>query len=136
MAARNLLHKSKLEEFKRWLQTQGIAYRDGKGDYQVIQVEHPEHGYLVIYEKLDSKEHYSVPWKLTPIVIAFIEGKKLGNRPKPFEDWYVKLKGASTLTYVTVLSMTANTVVLKGISRFSEETRYAIVDIEFIEKVE
>lgn len=36
MARRNLLHKSKLADFKEWLSMNGIQWRDGKGSYRVI----------------------------------------------------------------------------------------------------
>lgn len=36
MANRNTLHISKLEDFKKYLDKNGIAYRPGKGPYQVL----------------------------------------------------------------------------------------------------
>lgn len=32
------LLRERLEAFKRWLDRRGIAYRNGKGDYQALQV--------------------------------------------------------------------------------------------------
>jgi len=39
MANRCTLHKTKLEDFKAFLDSEGIKYRPGKGFYQVLQVQ-------------------------------------------------------------------------------------------------
>jgi hypothetical protein len=35
---RNTLHKTKLEAFKAWLDYKWIPHREGKGEWQVLQV--------------------------------------------------------------------------------------------------
>jgi len=77
MATRNLLHKSKLEEFARWcLMTKGYMTLPGRGEFQVLQVEMPGHGFVAIYEKIRSKEHYSVDKRMVNLVMEFIEETK------------------------------------------------------------
>jgi hypothetical protein len=73
---RNTLHLKHLEPFKEWLQDQGIAYRPGKGAFQVLQVCVPDHGYQVVFLRLDMPEHYTVNQKLLPIVQEFIRSRK------------------------------------------------------------
>lgn len=74
MAIRCLLHKSKLEEFKSWMDSQGIEWRDSRGVFQVIQVRSADgKGWDVIYEKNNSTEHYTVPEPMIKLVRRFID---------------------------------------------------------------
>ena len=141
MAARNLLHKTKLQGFKQYLDSKEIAYREGKGDYQILQVKHPQHGWLVIYEKLDAKEHYSVPWKLTGLVEAFIKAAKPQagkERVQPLisagQVWYVKHKGASALSCEEVIDLTVLTVSLRRMEICAHSSRYMREDVDFVEE--
>jgi hypothetical protein len=72
MANRCTLHKTKLDDFKEYLNSQGIAYRDGKGDYQALQVLTPKDGWQCIYIKHKMPEHFSVQAKLMPVVRQFL----------------------------------------------------------------
>jgi len=56
MANRNTLHINKLEAFKKYLDSQGIAYRPGKGIWQILQVMTPKHDWQCIYERMDMPE--------------------------------------------------------------------------------
>lgn len=69
---RCLLHKTKLEEFKSWCLANNIATRPGKGLWQVLQVHTEEFGWQVIFDKLDSPEHFTINEKLIPTVKRFI----------------------------------------------------------------
>lgn len=80
MAARNLLHKSKLEDFKKFLDSEGISHFETKADYQVLQVQIGKQKFA-IYEKLNSKEHYTVPVQLIPLVVKFV---------KPVENTHIE----------------------------------------------
>ena len=71
------LHKTHLEEFKRFLRDEAIAYRDGKGQYQVLQVQTPESGWQVVFSKGSMPEHYSVNSALMPLVRMFYNKRKL-----------------------------------------------------------
>jgi hypothetical protein len=37
MRARNLLHRTKLDEFKQWLESHGHRLQEPKGDYEVLR---------------------------------------------------------------------------------------------------
>lgn len=70
-----MLHKSRLDEFEAWCRKHGYGTRPGKGEYQVLQIHYPAKGWVPIYEKLYSKEHYTVSGLLVPIVKKFLMSK-------------------------------------------------------------
>ena len=72
---RDLLHKDKLEEFKKFLDELEVPHRPGKGDYQVLQVCVEFYGYRVIHKRLDMKEHLTVDERLIPLVKKFIDSQ-------------------------------------------------------------
>lgn len=55
--SRCLLHKSKLDDFKEWLQSLGWKVEGVKSCYEVLRMRHSEHGVLIIYQKSGAKEH-------------------------------------------------------------------------------
>ena len=69
---RCLLSKNKLEKFKAWCASNGIATREGKGAFQVLQVQTEEHGWQVVFDRLDAPEHFTINRRLIPTVRAFI----------------------------------------------------------------
>lgn len=73
--SRNLLHVSKLEDFKVWLDENGIKHRPSKNqsytNYQVLQVNHPAPHWCAVYERLGMKEHYTVDRRLESLVARF-----------------------------------------------------------------
>lgn len=70
---RNTLHINKLDEFRTWLVVKGIPFRDGKGYYEVMQVDVPGYGWRCIYSRHDMKQHYTVEQRyLLPLVRQFI----------------------------------------------------------------
>lgn len=77
MAIGNLLHVTKLEEFKAWLTSKGVAYRPGKGEYQVLQVHLGDAGWAVVYRRNNAREHFSLNQTLEPLVKRFI--RETGN---------------------------------------------------------
>ena len=72
MADRRVLHKDKLEEFKSYLQSIGVAYRAGRGEYQALQVLTNNKGWQCIYNKLDMPEHLTIQDTLKPLVKRFL----------------------------------------------------------------
>ena len=68
---RGLLHKTKLEEFKSFLIDQQIQYRNGKGDYQVIQVE-VKNRFYPIYDR-HTGDHFTTQQELIPLIIRFLK---------------------------------------------------------------
>ncbi|MBC2594901.1 hypothetical protein H5P28_11595 [Ruficoccus amylovorans] len=78
--SRCLLHKSKLDAFKAWLDQEGIPNHPGKGDYQVLQVQVSDWGWRGIYDRLDAKVHYTVEGPMESLVRRFIKATR--NQPK------------------------------------------------------
>ncbi|MDH2524667.1 hypothetical protein [Acinetobacter baumannii] len=74
MSKRALLHKSKLEDFKSWLIANQIQYRDGKGDFQVLQVEVKDRFYP-IYDRFQG-DHFTTQRELIPLVKRYIASEK------------------------------------------------------------
>lgn len=77
MAVRNLLHKTKLEEFKQFCRANNIETRLTSAQYQVLQVKLPTGDWAAIYEKLHSPEHYSIDKRLFNLVLDFIHYKDI-----------------------------------------------------------
>ena len=80
---RCLLHKTKLEEFKAWLDSKGIQHRPGKGDWQVLQVQTTNFGWQVVFEKKDMPEHFTVNDKLVSVVREFINSSPASRTSTP-----------------------------------------------------
>lgn len=68
MANRCTLHKKMLDQFKEYCDNYGIAYRPGKGFYQVLQVQTENSGWQPIYRRNDMPEHYTIPDSLVDMV--------------------------------------------------------------------
>ena len=80
--SRNLLHKSKLPQLKLWLDQKGIEHREGRGDWQLMQIRQPGRTqWDVIYERLEMKEHVTVVRPLEALIHKFIEENKNGLIP-------------------------------------------------------
>lgn len=75
MAQRNLLHRTKLEDFKKYLVKNGWVMQDTKGTYEVLRAVNPEvqKRPLIVYDG-KSKEHYSIDDRDFAIVRAFLNG--------------------------------------------------------------
>lgn len=77
MANRSTLHISKLEAFKEWLIKDGWEIEEPKGFYEVLRArkkgrENP----LIVYKKLEAKEHLSLLDRDTGVVYAFLKNAK------------------------------------------------------------
>lgn len=80
--SRNMLHISKLEEFKQWLDSEGIQHRPGKGAYQVLQVCKDGTHWNGIYVRIETPEHFTVDRYLEPLVAKFIRLRKQEDNGK------------------------------------------------------
>lgn len=81
--SRNLLHKSKLVDLKLWLNAQGISWREGRGDWQLMQIRQPGRTqWDVIYERLEMKEHVTVVRPLEAMIHKFIQESKHEQQPR------------------------------------------------------
>lgn len=77
MAKRNVLHKNLLEDFQKWLVTDGWEIEKPKGTYEVLRARkdgRPQP--LIVYMKADAKEHLTVMDRDFEIVRAFLRDKK------------------------------------------------------------
>ncbi len=72
MPARALLHRTCLEEFKQFLTDHQIEWRDGKGEWQLIQVRSSSGRWHPIFDRLQG-DHYTVPSPLVNIVRRYID---------------------------------------------------------------
>jgi len=77
MAQRNLLHRSKLEDFKKYLVKNGWVLQDTKGTYEVLRAVNldVQKRPLIIYDG-KSKEHFSIDDRDFAIVRDFLNGGK------------------------------------------------------------
>lgn len=78
--SRNTLHLSHLEAFKQFLIDEFIAFRPGRGDFQVLQIKMPDNQWACLYSRLDMPEHYTVDKRLDGLVGKFIAHRK-GAKP-------------------------------------------------------
>jgi hypothetical protein len=81
MAARNLLHKRRLQEFLDWCKAEkGLNTAPGSGDFQLARIQakatNGKGQWHVIYERLDMPEHVTVPEPLIPLVLNFLRSTK------------------------------------------------------------
>ena len=82
MANRHTLQFKHLEEFTEWLESEGWEICESKGYYQILVArktgrKHP----LILYGKLEIKEHLTVRDMDVPVVRAFFRSrrKKVNN---------------------------------------------------------
>ena len=80
MTSRCLLHKKDVGDFAMWCLSQGILTREGRGDFQVLQVK-KGNNWLVIYERMDTHAghpivHMTVPTPLVSTVKRFLRDRK------------------------------------------------------------
>ena len=77
MANRCTLSINKLPQFKEWLIENGWHICPTKGHYEVLRAVHIEYKYpLIIFKRLDAKEHLSVYDRDMGIVWRFISWTK------------------------------------------------------------
>lgn len=79
--SRNLLHKTKLEAFKVWLDGQGILHRPGRGHFEVLQVQVTKPFWCCVFSRLEMPEHYTVDRRLDHTVRQFITEEKQCEHP-------------------------------------------------------
>lgn len=76
MAERCLLHQKKLELFKRWLAIKGYEIQPTKGNFEVLRAKRKTDT-VIIFKKIDAKEHLSVQQKDYRLVRQFIRETKM-----------------------------------------------------------
>ena len=84
MANRSRLHINKLEEFKEWLIKDGWEIGEPKGTWEVLRARKPSRkNPLIVYTKMDAKEHLSVMDRDSDVIGAFLRDYK---KPKTNAD--------------------------------------------------
>ena len=78
MANRNTLHKKHLEEFKTFLRESGYAVLDPRGICEAVRAKKPGET-IVIYRKMDAKEHLTVPKQAEMAVRLFFDRRQINN---------------------------------------------------------
>lgn len=76
MAIRNLLHKSKLNDFKRWLINDGWEIEPTKGLYEVLRARKGNKRPLIIHARDNNKEHVTVQDRDAHIVRAYLRDRR------------------------------------------------------------
>ena len=71
-----MLHKSKLDDFKSWLEGRGWTNEKTKGEYEVLRMGWPKEPPLIVYTKNDAKEHYTTYGISEVLVKQFIKERK------------------------------------------------------------
>ena len=80
MAIRYRLHHKHLDDFRAYLIGKGWVIEDTKGMFEVLRAKHPDRKRpLIIYTKLDAKEHYSVDDRDWKILNDFLRVRKGGD---------------------------------------------------------
>jgi len=79
MANRNILHKSKLLEFKQWLIKNGHRLLDERAYHEVCRWKGEKGEAMPIIFSGDSSEHYSANHSATRYVRAFISDSNKGE---------------------------------------------------------
>ena len=72
MAVRSMLHHSHIEPLKKWLINDGWIIQNPKGFYEVLRATKDGKRPLIIYTRLNAKEHYSIDERDMSIIRAFI----------------------------------------------------------------
>lgn len=76
--SRNLLHKTKLEDFKVWLDAHHVPHRPGRGSYQALQV-NMSGKWCAVYERNDMPEHYTTEHTMDSLVRKFCRDRGVSN---------------------------------------------------------
>ena len=81
MRSRCLLHKNKLEDFEKWLAAHGWVLEPAVGEWEILRARKPgKNGVLLVYDRLNVKEHYTVFGESMEAVHRFIhESKKVAT---------------------------------------------------------
>lgn len=67
-----MLHHSHIEPLKKWLINDGWTIQDTKGFYEVLRATKDGKRPLIVYTKLNAKEHYSIDERDMSVIRAFI----------------------------------------------------------------
>jgi len=76
MADRGKLHITKLDAFADWLKKDGWELEEPKGIFEVLRArKEGRKRPLIVYKKIDAKEHLSVMNKDCGVLVAFVKSR-------------------------------------------------------------
>lgn len=73
MAERSMLHHNHIEPLKKWLINEGWVIQNTKGFYEVLRATKDGKRPLIVYAKLNAKEHCSIDERDMSIIRAFLQ---------------------------------------------------------------
>lgn len=77
MPNRHSLHKIHLEELKTWLLQDLWIIEPAKGEFEVLRARKSGgRRMIILYDRLESKEHYTIRDKDWPVIAAFLRDRK------------------------------------------------------------
>ena len=79
MRTRDLLHKSKLQDFIQYAESKGYKEEPTKGEYEVLRLRGSK-GMAIFHERLDRGDHFTTHGLATELVEQYIRDKKHGNQ--------------------------------------------------------
>ena len=83
MANRSLLHRSKVEDFKSWLQEDGWQIEQTKGIYEIVRATKGTRKPLIVYTRDNKgKEYITVQERDVPVVRAYIRDRRREGRAR------------------------------------------------------
>lgn len=75
--SRNLLHKSKLADFRAFCQSHGWSVVEKKDVFEVLRMRHPDQAHpLIVHDRLDSVEHYTTWGNSETMARQFVASRK------------------------------------------------------------
>ena len=87
MADRSRLHISKLDAFSEWLIKDGWKLEEPKGAYEVLRARKDgRKNPLIVYTKLEAKEHLSVMDRDCDVLGAFLKSAKESQKNQTWGD--------------------------------------------------
>lgn len=78
--SRSRLHKSKLMEFRKWLESRGYSQESTKGVYEVLRMRFDKKNLLLVYTKNDSKQHYTTHGLADDMLDIWFNEKKRASK--------------------------------------------------------
>ena len=79
--SRCLLHVSKVPDFIEWCKSKGIATRDGRGEYELFQIQPiGSKIWMCLYRREVMPEHVTIDYRLHRLVKNFIQQTKCSTR--------------------------------------------------------
>ena len=110
MANRNILHRSKLEDFTTWLKDNGYHPVKNNAQFEVLRWKVKGQTMPILFDG-KSSEHFSCNEASTPFVLSYIESLVKPEEPKSFDSAFELLTcGTNQVENYTMRSNMMNAV--------------------------